>query len=341
MAVEQKFGQDIPHKNFSQGLLEADMPFWMGPVQRGKVRDNWVAELRGEKYRAQVTTDRLSAYNSVVCAVPDKGKVLNMLSSFWFDEAADIIPNHKIHIPHPNVLIAQQTATLPVEVIVRRFMSRSSTSTSVYHNYADLERRNIYGIEFPESLQANEEFPMGSIITPTTKVETGHDLELTDEEAKKLVDSKFGNGTWDSAKGASLALFERGYNYCLARGLIMADTKYEFGIKDDGSLMLIDELHTPDSSRFWLAQSYKEKFEKGENPESFDKEIVRRWLADHGFTGDGPVPEIPPEVIDQVSEAYTVPYKMITGKDLPGNPSKAAPIRDYTSRYFESLVSIQ
>lgn len=339
MTTEKKTGQEL-YQNFSRGLIEADMPYWMGPVQRGKVRDNWVAELKGERYRVQVTTDRLSAYDSVVCAIPDKGKVLNMLSSFWFDGTADIIPNHKIHVPHPNVLIAEQAAaTLPVEVVVRRFMARSSSSTSVYRNYHDLGRREIYGIEFPDGLQANQEFPMGPIVTPTTKAEQGHDLELTDEEAREHVDSRFGDGTWDRVKEVSLALFERGYERSLSGGLMMVDTKYEFGIKDDGSLILIDELHTPDSSRFWLAQSYKEKFEKGENPESFDKEIVRRWLADHGFTGDGPVPEIPPEVIDQVSEAYTIPYKMITGKDLPGNPSRAAPIKDYTSRYFESLLT--
>lgn len=329
---------EIPYQNIARGFLEADMPYWMGPVERGKVRDNWVPELRGKKYRVQVTTDRLSAFDKAICAIPEKGKVLNMLSSFWFDETRDIIPNHKISVPHPNVLIAEQVAvTLPVEVVIRRFMARSSTSTSVYHNYVDLGRRDIYGIDFPEGLRANEEFPMGPIVTPTTKAEAGHDEELTDEQAREFVDSKFGDRIWDKAKKAGLALFNKGYEYNLARGLIMADTKYEFGIREDGSLMLIDEIHTPDSSRFWLAETYLEKFANGEDPESFDKEIVRRWLAEQGFTGEGPVPVIPAEVIDQVAEAYTVPYKMITGKEIPGNPSKAAIIRDYTGRYFASL----
>ena len=331
---------EIPYQNIARGLLEADMPAWMGPVEKGKVRDSWVFNFREEKYRVMVTTDRTSAMDANVVALPGKGKVLNLLSAFWFESTRDIIPNQMKDIPHPNVLISEQAEEdMGVEVVARRFMAKSSTSTSVYHNYMDLRRTNIYGIDFPKGLRANEEFPMGTIITPTTKAKEGHDIELTDDEARERVDSKFGDGIWDQAKKAGIALFERGYKFSLGSGLIMADTKYEFGIKKDGSLMLIDEVHTPDSSRFWLAESYREKFARGENPVSFDKEIIRRWLAEHGFKGDGPVPVIPLEVIDQVAEAYTVPYKMITGKDIPVDPpSKASNISSDTNQYFFNLA---
>lgn len=319
MPIENRFcpPSEISGENFERGLYQMDIPELGVPI-RGKVRDIWTV---GEDFRLMVTTDRQSAYDRHICTVPGKGRVLNLLSAYWFENTQDIVPNHMVAVPHPNVLFAQQApATLPVEIVLRRFMAKSSTTTSVYYNYAGRERRKIYGIDFPDGLQPNQEFPMGTILTPTTKAETGHDQELTDAQAGEIVDRRLGNGTWNRAKTAAQAIFERARIHCLARGLILVDTKYEFGLDRAGNLMLIDEIHTPDSSRFWLAETYEEKFREGKNPDTFDKEILRRWLAEKGFKGDGPVPKVDSEIIDRMAEAYTVPYKMITGRDLPSEP---------------------
>lgn len=230
-----------------------------------------------------------------------------------------------IAVPHPNVLIARQAkATLPVEVILRRYMAKSSTMTSVFDHYTRLEEREIYGITFPDNLSANEAFPenlgtRGIILTPTTKAEQGqHDAPLTDDEARKIVDGQLGGGMWNRATKAALALFERAQAHCLEKGLILVDTKLEFGIDEQGELMLIDEVFTPDSSRFWLASSYAEKFAAGETPETFDKELLRRWLAEEKkFKGDGPVPKVDGAIIKQMAVAYAAPYEMITGDQLP------------------------
>lgn len=308
---------DTPRENFARGLLQVDIPGYGDPI-RGKVRDNWVIDQADPEYRVMVTTDRQSAFDSIVCTIPGKGQVLNLLSAYWFAQTKDIIANHMIHVPHPNVLLAHQAKSkLLVEVVLRRYMARSSTATSIYYNYADLGRREIYGLNFPEGLKPNEEFPMGTIITPTTKADTGHDAELTDNQAAEMVDGKLGDGIWSQAKTAALAIFERARLDCLDKGLILVDTKYEFGLDRHGQLILIDEIHTPDSSRFWLVESYLDRFNHGKTPETFDKEILRRWLADQGFKGEGRVPVVNPKIIDQMAQAYVIPFRMITGKDLP------------------------
>jgi phosphoribosylaminoimidazole-succinocarboxamide synthase len=257
-----------------------------------------------------------------------QGKALNLTSSFWFENTKDIVPNHMIAVPHPNVLIAEQAMdTLPIEMVIRGYMARSSTSTSIYHNYVDLGRREVYGIRFPEGLKANEEF-LHPIITPTTKGEVGdHDEELTGEEARDMVDSKFEKGTYEKARLAAIKLFERGVGSHRESGLILVDTKYEFGLDKDGKLMLIDELHTSDSSRIWLKNTYQQKFESGENPDTFDKDILRRNLAENGFRGEGLVPIVDPKVIDEMALAYTIPYKMVSGIELPETATDPADLQ--------------
>lgn len=327
--------ESAPKENFAGGLLQVDIPKLGTPV-RGKVRDNWVVD---SDFRVIVTTDRQSAYDRLICTVPGKGQVLNLLSEFWFRQTQDIIANHVIAVPHPNVLLARQAQkTLPVEVVLRRYMAKSSTLTSVYHNYADLGRRNIYGIDFPEGLQPNQEFPMGTILTPTTKAETGHDQELTDGEALEIVDGKLGDGIWEQAKKASLAVFERARKLCLDKGLILVDTKYEFGLDRDGKLMLIDEVHTPDSSRFWLGETYQDRFEKCETPDTFDKEILRRWLAEQGFKGDGPVPKVDSAIIGAMEKAYVVPYIMITERNLPPVSSSPSEVNQAAYQCVKTLI---
>lgn len=333
MSAERLQYHEAPKENFSKGLSGVEIPELGAPI-KGKVRDSWVFEKDGFRLRALVTTDRQSAFDRVLCTVPGKGEVLNLMSGFWFGNTQDIIPNHMVDIPHPNVLIAKQAeATLPVEVVVRRYMAKSLITTSVYHNYADKGRREIYGIQFPEGLKPNQEFPMGNIVTPTTKATVGHDEELTDEKAEKMVDRDLGKGTWGKAREAALAIFERARLHALEKGLILVDTKYEFGVDEEGNLMLIDEVHTPDSSRFWLSKTYQEKFMEGKTPETFDKDILRRWLAEHGFKGEGPIPLIDTAIIDQMSQAYTVPYTMFTGKKLPQKISNAEEIRNSVLSY--------
>lgn len=334
---------EVPKENFARGLLTVDIPELGHKEDQTKVRDIWIVEKDGELFRVMATTDRTSAYDKLICTVPGKGQVLNLLSAFWFKETRNIVPNHMIAIPHPNVLIATQAEPFPVEVVLRRHMARSSTPTSVYTNYFGDEsrgikaRRQIYGIDFPDGLQPNQEFPMGTISTPTTKAPSGeHDLELTDEQAEQLVDNQFGRGIWRQAKEAGLALFKYALDYHKQRGFILADTKLEFGVDKNGRLILIDELLTPDSSRFWKAETYGQRFQEGKNPESFDKEILRRWLAEQGFTGEGPVPIVDPRIIDQMTSAYRVPYEMITGESLPQDSQSSDPdsIRESVLRYF-------
>lgn len=310
---------DAPAANFARGMREIAIPQFGPPAMQGKVRDVWVFGKGASEVRVLATSDRLSAYDHIICAVPGKGQALNLTAFWWFEQTADIIPNHVIAVPHSNIVVAQEAvATLPVELVVRRHMARSSTSTSVFDNYHRLGRRTIYGIDFPDNLAANQEFPMGTIITPTTKAQKGHhDQELTDTEARAIVDGELGGGVWDAAKEAAIVVFERGYAVSRQSGLILADTKYEMGVNARGELMLIDEVHTPDSSRYWKADSYETRMAAGQNPEGLDKETVRRWLAEHGYTGEGPIPVVDPGVIDQVSLAYQVPYRMLTGEELP------------------------
>lgn len=321
MSPEQKPSvPNPPQENFRNGLLEVNIPELGNPI-RGKVRDCWVVEREEGALRVIVTTDRQSAFDREIGTIPGKGAVLNKLSEYWFLRTTKIAPNHLISVPHPNVTIARQAiATLPVELVLRRFMARSSTTTSVYDHYVKRGEREIYGIKFPEGLVANQEFPMGTIITPTTKAPAGqHDEELTDSEARHFVGEKFGGGTWDEAKKLALAVYEQGRKECLEKRLILADTKFEFGTDENGDLMLIDEVITPDSSRFWHADTYEDKFERGENPVTFDKDILRRWLAEQGFRGEPekPVPLVDAEIIHQMREAYLFPYTMITGEMDP------------------------
>lgn len=323
---------EAPRENFTRGILQVEIPE-LGSAIRGKVRDSWVIE-KGQ--RVMVTTDRQSAFDRLICTIPGKGEVLNLLSAYWFGITQDIISNHMVSVPHPNVLVARQSeATLPVELVLRRYMAESSTSTSVFYNYTERGRREIYGLKFPEGLQPNQEFPMGTILTPTTKAETGHDQELADSQAGRIVDKKFGWGTWNEVKGAVFELFERARLLCLEKGLILVDTKYEIGLDSHGELMLIDEIHTPDSSRFWLAETYTQRFKEGKTPDIFDKEILRRWLVGRGFRGEGMVPAIDDEIIEQMAAAYTVPYRMITGHDLPETPAQK--IEDAVLNYLKEF----
>ncbi len=291
----------------------------------GKVRVSYALP---EDRRLFVTTDRLSAFDQIIAGVPWKGQVLNQLAAWWFEQTADVVSNHLSALPasvqaqpDPNVTIAVAARPLPVEVIVRGHIT-GVTGTSLWRRYAD-GARTIYGYEFPDGLRKNTELP-APIITPTTKGEAGrHDEALTCAEVTErgLVTPAL----WDEVQAAALAVFDRGRQVAAAAGMILADTKYEFGLAPDGALLLIDEVHTPDSSRFWLADSYEQRLGAGDEPESLDKEVIRRALADAGYTGDGPPPTLDPVVWDATTARYIAAYERITGRRFEPGEYPVAP----------------
>jgi phosphoribosylaminoimidazole-succinocarboxamide synthase len=292
-------------------LNETNLPF--PGRQSGKVRD-WY-ELPGGQ-RVLVTTDRLSAFDRILALVPFKGQVLNQLSAWWFEQTQDIIPNHMVSLPDPNASIVRVAEPFPVEVIVRGYIT-GVTSTALWYRYS-LGERDIYGYRFPEGLQKNA-FLSEPIITPTTKGgSTGHDERLTCAEVveKGLLDAK----TWDRVQAAALSIFKHGQDVARKAGLILVDTKYEFGRAADGSVVLIDEVHTPDSSRFWKANTYPARFSAGEDPDNFDKEFVRIAYAEKGYRGDGEIPIMPDELWVSAGERYIQIYEMLTGRTFqPGS----------------------
>jgi phosphoribosylaminoimidazole-succinocarboxamide synthase len=275
--------------------------------QTGKVRD-WYDLPDGKCLL--VTTDRLSAFDRILARVPYKGQVLNQLSAWWFEKTCDIIPNHLISVPDPNASIVTTVAPLAIEVIVRGYIT-GVTSTALWYRYS-IGERNIYGYDFPEGLRKNQALPT-PIITPTTKGGvTGHDERLTCAEVTErgLLD---GN-TWEQVQSAALAIFKCGQDVARQAGLILVDTKYEFGITPDGKIMLIDEVHTPDSSRYWKADSYEAQVNAGNEPENFDKEFIRIAYAAKGYRGDAEIPSMPDDLWIAASERYITIYEMLTGK---------------------------
>jgi len=298
--------QSTLRQHIPQALRAVDMD-WPFGRERGKVRDIF---LLPDGRRLLVATDRLSAFDRVLATVPFKGQVLNQLSAFWFERTADIVLNHIIGVPDPNVSLVRECEPLPVEVIVRGYIT-GVTQTALWYRYS-LGERHIYGYDFPEGLRKNEPLPE-PIITPTTKGRAGeHDERITCAEVveRGLVDAD----TWEQVQAAALAVFERGQEIARSGGLILVDTKYEFGRAPDGTLMLIDEVHTPDSSRFWVAESYEERSAGGLEPENFDKEFLRLWYAERSYRGDGEPPAATEELILQVSQRYIACYEKLTGQ---------------------------
>jgi phosphoribosylaminoimidazole-succinocarboxamide synthase len=263
-----------------------------------------------------VTTDRLSAFDRILTAVPYKGQVLNQLSAFWFAQTEDIVANHVIDVPDPNVTVAYECEPFEVEVVVRGYIS-GVTQTALWYRYS-LGERHIYGYDFPEGMVKNQALPE-PIITPTTKGRAGeHDERITCDEVleRGLLDPQ----TWEQVQAASLAVFKRGQEIAQQGGLILVDTKYEFGRLPDGRIALIDEVHTPDSSRFWVAESYEQRLAAADElhppqePENFDKEFLRLWYAERGYRGDGEPPQATEELIVQVSRRYIACYEKLTGR---------------------------
>jgi phosphoribosylaminoimidazole-succinocarboxamide synthase len=285
----------------------------------GKVRTSWALDpdIHGAR-RLIVTTDRLSAFDRVLAGVPYKGQVLNQLAAWWFARTADIVPNHVLTVPDENALVARSAHPLAVEVVVRGHIT-GVTDTSLWGMYA-AGARQMYGYVLPDGLRKNTPLPR-HIVTPTTKAESGgHDQPLSCAEVvdRGLLPADL----WEHVQAVALALFARGVDVAEAAGLILADTKYEFGLvpgEAGEELLLIDEVHTPDSSRFWMAESYEQRVAAGDEPESLDKEFVRRAFADLGYKGDGPVPILSPDVWSATAGRYVLAYETLTGEAfLPG-----------------------
>jgi len=291
-----------------------------GERYEGKVRDNYSAKGR----RIIVVTDRISAFDRVLGTLPFKGQVLNGLAAWWFEETKGIVPNHVLEVPDPNVMVAVECEPLPVEMVMRAYAT-GVTSTSLWTHY-EAGERVFCGHRLPDGLRRHQRLPE-AILTPSTKAAHGdHDVSASREEI--LAAGRLSARDFDAAAEMAATLFAYGQKVCADRGLILVDTKYEFGRTADGDIVVIDEIHTPDSSRFWYAESYAERFEAGENPESFDKEYVRRWLAQEGYRGDGPPPTIVDEVRMEASRRYIEACDAIRGEAfVPDTQEPVARIR--------------
>lgn len=317
-----------PGGDMSRGTGDAletldDIELPLPDRRAGKVR---VSYRLSETERLFVTTDRLSAFDRIIASVPHKGQVLNQLAAWWFEQTRDIVANHLLEVPDPNVTVGRAAHPLPVEVVVRGYIT-GVTSTSLWQQYAD-GARHIYGYDFPDGLRKNTALP-AAIVTPTTKALDGaHDepISCAGVVAEGLVDAEL----WERVQAAALAVFARGQQAAERAGLILADTKYEFGLAvDTGELLLIDEVHTPDSSRYWVADSYDARLAAGDEPESLDKELVRRALIGLGYRGDGAPPVLPPDVVAAASARYASAYERLTGQAfVPGS----TPIRERIER---------
>jgi phosphoribosylaminoimidazole-succinocarboxamide synthase len=287
---------------------------------RGKVRDNYDLP---DGRRIVIATDRLSAFDRVLTAIPLKGQVLTEVARFWFEATGDVCANHVIFYPDPNVLVCRRLDILPVEIVVRDYLA-GSTATSIWPMYR-AGRRVVYGIQLPDGLRENERLPR-TIVTPTTKAaDGGHDEPLT--AAEIVGRSLLGADTWERVSALAQALFARGRTIAAARGLILADTKYEFGLDRERRIVLADEIHTPDSSRYWLAASYEERFAAGAPPESLDKDFVRRWVAARVDPYREAIPPIPRAVIAEAAWRYIEACETITGRAFV-RPDPTVPVLD-------------
>lgn len=284
----------------------------LGERYVGKVRDNYIT---GRGRRFIVVTDRVSTFDRVVGTLPFKGQVLNRIATWWFDKSRDVAPNHMIGETDPNIVEVVECVPLPVEMVMRSYLT-GSTSTSIWTHY-ERGARTFCGHSLPDGMRFNERFPK-PILTPSTKAHQGdHDVSASREEI--LAMGHITAYDFDAAAEMAKELFAFGQKTCEERGLILVDTKYEFGKTPDGRIVVIDEIHTPDSSRFWFADTYGKRFESGQAPESFDKEYLRRWLKERGFVGEGEVPEIPDEVRVEAAHRYVGIYEAITGEKFVPN----------------------
>jgi phosphoribosylaminoimidazole-succinocarboxamide synthase len=302
----------------------------------GKVRDCY--DLPATSYqparRILISSDRISAFDRILAAIPYKGQVLTQMARYWFDHTGDICPNHVLEYPDANVVIGKKVDILPVEIVVRGYLA-GSTSTSILTQYKSGVRR-MYGHNLPDGLRDNQVLPQ-AIVTPTSKAfDGGHDAPLTADDI--LAQGLLTKAQWEQVSTYALALFARGQEMAAQRGLILVDTKYEFGTDQDGKILLADEIHTPDSSRYWIKDGYQVAFETGARPPSFDKDVIRSWLVERCDPYHDPIPEIPAHMIAKTAAVYWDAYEAITGMAfLPdmAEPTPLIRIRKNLAQFFK------
>jgi phosphoribosylaminoimidazole-succinocarboxamide synthase len=277
---------------------------FLGPKHAGKVRDVYD---RGDKL-VLITTDRHSSFDRIIAHIPWKGQVLNQVSAWWFARTLDIVPNHVLAVPDPNVTIAKKCAMVPVEAVVRGYLT-GVTDTAIWTRYTK-GAREFGGLVLPDGMRKNQPLPQ-PLFDPTTK-EAAHDRALTPEQ---MIAQGFVSGDlFQRIKATALKLFARGQETAARNGLILVDTKYEFGIGDNGELVLIDEIHTPDSSRYWRLDSYESRISAGQEPDYFDKEFLRLWFIEHCDPyRDATLPDAPPDLVREMSRRYIQMFEQITG----------------------------
>ncbi|CDZ29908.1 phosphoribosylaminoimidazolesuccinocarboxamide synthase [Neorhizobium galegae] len=312
-------------------LSDAFIPELPNPY-RGKVRENYDLP---DGSRIIIATDRLSAFDRILTAIPDKGHVLTQTARYWFEATKDICPNHVIAYPDPNVVIGKRLDILPVEIVVRGYLA-GTTGTSLLTLYKKGER-TMYGLDLPDGLKDNEILP-APVITPTSKAfDGGHDEPLTPGEIVEqgLLTAE----QWATLSRYALALFARGQQLAAQRGLILVDTKYEFGTDAEGTIILADEIHTPDSSRYWIADSYDEAFRSGTRPKSFDKDFIRAWVVERCDPYKDEIPAIPAELVEETARVYRTAYETITGETFVPDTTGATVldrIRSNLAPYFST-----
>ncbi|MFL5021823.1 MAG: phosphoribosylaminoimidazolesuccinocarboxamide synthase [Microvirga sp.] len=295
---------------------------------RGKVRDNYDLP---DGRRIIIASDRISAFDQNLAAIPLKGQVLTQTAKFWFEATADICPNHVIEYPDPNVLVGRRLTILPVEIVVRDYLA-GTTGTSILSLYK-AGQREMYGIRLADAMRDNERLPQ-TIITPTSKAfHGGHDEPLTPAEI--VGQGLLSQEQWRTVSDYALALFAKGREMARERGLILVDTKYEFGIDEAGRIMIADEIHTPDSSRYWFLESYQQRFEAGERPESFDKDFIRTWVVARCDPYKDEIPDIPQDVVLETSRVYIDAFERITGQTF-ALPPKDVPVLERVRRNLKA-----
>lgn len=293
-------------------VLEGTNFDFLGKPQVGKVRDSYV---QGDQ-RILVTTDRLSCFDRVITSIPYKGQVLNQVASYWFRASKGIIANHVVAEPDPNVMVVRECEVLPVEVIVRAYITGSA-----WRSYSKGEA--VSGVQLPDGLRASEKLAE-PVLTPTTKAsgDEGHDEPISEADivSSGLVEAR----VWEQVREVAFALFALGSKAAETQGLLLVDTKYEFGLLD-GKLILVDEIHTSDSSRYWKSATYLKRFESGLAPEMLDKEPTRQWLLERGYQGDGPIPQITDDHRVSIAARYIELYEQLTGETFVAEVGPVAP----------------
>lgn len=306
---------------------EAYYERWHSLYKHGKVRDMYLLPDK----RILIATDRQSAFDHVLGTIPLKGQVLNRLAQFWFERTRDIVANQMIAVPDANVTVAEELKLFPVEIVVRGYLTGSS-DTAAWTHYARGVRL-FCGVPLPDGMVKNQPFDK-VIITPTTKAED-HDESISRDQIieRGLVDAD----TWEQIEEIALALFARGTAMAAARGLILVDTKYEMGRNAAGEIAVADEIHTPDSSRYWIRDSYFDRHNRGEEPESLDKEFLRLWLREKGISDDN-IPQLDDDIRLQVAERYIDLFERVTGEEFTVEETDV-PVKDRIERAIEPFMA--